>query len=71
MKTKQVKYPILTTREILRLYGHPVAKMIRENRNPISRQIEEWIYYNINNNLKEHYLFENGKLVKYKMEEAV
>jgi hypothetical protein len=70
MKTTNSKYLSLTPDDISNIKGEPMSKRIyRGNDAPISQ--EEWVYYRTNDNTKEHYFFKDGRLVKYKMEEAV
>lgn len=63
--------PPLTPDNILALKGKPVAKMINPNNRKNALDFEEWIYYNVPDKTKECYRFKNGRLVNYKMEEAV
>lgn len=58
--------PPLTPEDILTLRGQPLAKMVTPSKH-ISQ--EEWIYYNPQENNKESYVFNNGKLVWYKSDE--
>lgn len=64
MKTK-TSYPPLTPDDILTLRGDPVAKRIEPLKNSFNPAIEEWIYYRVNTNSKEHYVFKNGRLIEW------
>jgi hypothetical protein len=59
--------PPLTPDDIFTLRGEPMAKRNNSSLMPV----EEWIYYNVSNKTKECYRFKNGRLVNYKMEEAI
>jgi len=55
--------PPLTKDDIFALRGKPVAKKVETSGNDASFSLEEWIYYNIPINTKEHYFFKNGHLI--------
>lgn len=67
MSSVKLNYPPLTPDDILSLRGQPLSK-----RNKFSRKIvEEWIYYNAKDKIKEIYLFKNSKLMNYKTKEVI
>lgn len=66
MNSIKSAYPPLTSDDILTLYGQPVTKRIDSVNNSPAIQIEEWIYYNNRANVKESYVFKNGKLTNYR-----
>jgi len=70
MRASKLQYPPITTNDIYMLKGRPIAKKIIPNQ-AIADVSEEWIYYNLSAKAKEHYLFKDMRLVKYKMENAV
>ena len=67
MSLAKLNYPPLSPEDILSMRGQPLSK-----RNEFSRKtVEEWIYYNAKEKIKEIYLFKNRKLIKYKIKEAI
>lgn len=66
MNITKLNYPPLTQDDILILRGQPMAKQVEHNRYSSLPQSEEWSYYNAIQNIKEHYVFKNSRLVGYK-----
>jgi hypothetical protein len=62
MKQKELNLPAFTKKDIIVLRGHPAAKMMKSCSNSASAQSEEWVYYNLNTNSKDRYLFKNERL---------
>jgi len=60
--------PPLTPDDIFALRGQPVAKKIGPFRSSPARFVEEWVYYHIQTNSKEHYIFKNGRLTSWAKE---
>jgi hypothetical protein len=71
MNNTKLTCPPLTPDDILTLRGNPMAKRIEPLKNSFTPAMEEWIYYNVKENVKEMYLFKNSKLIDYQTKEAI
>jgi hypothetical protein len=70
MNNKKSTCLTLTPDDILNLRGQPVTKRINHYKNS-SPDSEEWIYYQVNTNTKEYYLFKNGQLITWTKKNAL
>jgi hypothetical protein len=66
MNNTKTAYPPFTKDDILTLRGQPMAKIVVPGKTSFPPQSEEWSYYNALQNIKEHYVFKNGRFVGYK-----
>lgn len=69
MKIKLSNYPSFTKKDIVTLRGYPAAKIMKGCLKPTSAPTEEWIYYHLKTNYKEHYLFKDEQLIEWKEEQ--
>lgn len=63
--------PPLTPDDVITLLGKPMLKMSEPSTNSFYADAEEWIYYNVKENIKEIYSFKNNKLTDYQTKEFI